>query len=262
MLSSDINNIRNSANAILFAVSIALVPVFALWTRRQERIGRPALIPNSLWKNQTFASVCVMVLLSSAVLNAMELFCSLFFQKVQGHTALTTSLYFLPSGIIGATLNLTTGIFVHRVPALYALLFSSIINAGSPLLMALTRPSWPYWYDPFWAQVLVPMSADVLFTIGLLIVSDVFPERTQALAGAVFNTLSQLGGSIGVCSMSVVSAAAIKASHEVDKDSSTALAEGYRASFWALFAIMSVVCLIGGVGLRRLGSGKVGLKRE
>jgi hypothetical protein len=36
--------------------------------------------------------------------------------------------------------------------------------------------------------------------------------------------------------------------------------EGYRASFWALFALMVTACLIGGYGLRNLG--KIGQKRD
>jgi hypothetical protein len=54
----------------------------------------------------------------------------------------------------------------------------SILSAGAPLLMAMINPHWPYWYDAFFAQLLSPLSADVLFTVGLLVVSDVFPTRT------------------------------------------------------------------------------------
>lgn len=61
----------------MLIISIALVPAFVFWERRQERLRKPALIPNSLWKNAVFTSVCLMVMFSYAVTNAMELFCSL-----------------------------------------------------------------------------------------------------------------------------------------------------------------------------------------
>ena len=48
--------------------------------------------------------------------------------------------------------------------------------------MALIDIKDPYWYNAFFAQVLAPLSVDLLFTVGILIVADSFPQRTQALA--------------------------------------------------------------------------------
>jgi hypothetical protein len=97
---------------------------------------------------------------------------------VQDLSALQASLRILPSLVVGAALNLTTGLLVHKMPAFYLVLIMSILSAGAPLLMAMINPHWPYWYDAFFAQLLSPLSADVLFTVGLLVVSDVFPTRT------------------------------------------------------------------------------------
>jgi hypothetical protein len=43
----------------------------------RERAGKPALIPNSLWKNIPFTAVCIMVMLAWGVMNSNELFSSL-----------------------------------------------------------------------------------------------------------------------------------------------------------------------------------------
>ena len=77
MLSADIDSIKRPTNIVLLVLSLALVPAFAVWVNRQEKLGKPALIPNSLWKKKAFTSVCVMVLLSYAALNSLELFSSL-----------------------------------------------------------------------------------------------------------------------------------------------------------------------------------------
>jgi hypothetical protein len=132
--------------------------------------------------------------------------------------------------------------------------------------MALLNPAWNYWYLAFWAQVAAPFSADVLFTVGLIIVSDTFPEKTQALAGAVFNTVAQIGMSLGMGLCQVValgvqggdgSGESASASDDAD---ATAVLKGYRASFWTVFAYMAVCIMVSIVGLRKVG--KVGLKRE
>ena len=77
MITSDILHIRQSTNVALLSISAALVPAFIFWVGRQEKLHKPALIPNSIWKNKAFTTICLMVLLSFAVMQTMELFVSL-----------------------------------------------------------------------------------------------------------------------------------------------------------------------------------------
>jgi MFS family permease len=134
--------------------------------------------------------------------------------------------------------------------------------------MALLNPTWNYWYLTFWAQVFAPFGVDVLFTVGLIIVSDSFPEKTQALAGAVFNTAAQFGTTFGMgcCQVVALGVAGRGAKEHGDtsfseeEEESSVLLEGYQASFWTMFAY-SIVCVFIAVGgLRKVG--KVGLKRD
>lgn len=124
--------------------------------------------------------------------------------------------------------------------------------------MAVIDPAWPYWANAFVAQILQPISGDILFTVGLIVVSEAFPEDTQALAGAVFNMTSQFGNALGLAIMQVVSTLISK--ERVYDTHEKALLEGYKASFWTMFAMMMACALLGAWGLRR--SGPIGLKRE
>ncbi|KAI8187973.1 hypothetical protein KHU50_001096 [Colletotrichum sp. SAR 10_65] len=166
--------------------------------------------------------------------------------------------YFLAL-VVGIILNFTTGLFVHKVSARWLVAGSSIVCAGGPVLMALAKPEWPYWYNAFFAQLLQPISGDILFTVGLIIVSEAFPEDTQALAGAVFNAASQFGTSLGLATMQVVAGVVTKkaAAREAPID---ALLLGYRASFWAMTGFMVLCFALGLVGLHK--TGKVGNKKE
>ena len=76
------------------------------------------------------------------------------------------------------------------------------------------------------------LSSLVIFTVGILLVSEVFPDRTQALAGAVFNTVGQFGQAIGLALIGVVSDSVTHNSKYADKSSPDALLVGYRAGFW------------------------------
>jgi Na+-driven multidrug efflux pump len=124
--------------------------------------------------------------------------------------------------------------------------------------MALTNPEWTYWTTAFLAQVLMPVSIDVLFTVGLIIVTETFPEEKQAIAGSVFNAASQFGNAMGLAIMQAVST--LVAKRHSGMNDAEALLDGYKASFWTMFAFMILCASIGGIGLRK--AGKVGLKRE
>lgn len=179
------------------------------------------------------------------------------FQEVQDLSALQASIRILPSLVVGVLLNLFIGIFVHKVPAFWIVTISSILCAGAPILMAVIQPSWPYWGNAFVAQLLQPVSFDALFTVGLIVITDVFPDHTQALAGAVFNTSAQFGSALGMAILQVISTLVTDKS---SKEESRALMEGYRASFWTMFGFMILCTGIGFFGLRK--AGRVGLKRD
>jgi hypothetical protein len=98
----------------------------------------------------------------------------------------------------------------------------------------------------------------VLYTISNLAITSLFPVRTQALAGGVFNTLAQIGNSVGLAVTSII-AASVTAAERAKGDAPTlSLWSGYQASFWTCFAVCVASSLICAGGMR--GLGKVGLK--
>lgn len=100
----------------------------------------------------------------------------------------------------------------------------------------------------------------MLFTVSNLVITDVFPEESHALAGAVFNTVTQFGTSVGIAIMAVISSSVTKQSEYAAKGSPEALMKGYRATFWTAFGWMLLAFSIGALGLRKVG--KVGLKKD
>jgi len=277
-ISTSTNNISKAYIIVLLTVSVLLIPACAMWFRYRERIGKSALISPSLFKNLPFTAICIMMMFTFAELATSELLASLYLQKVQKLPALQTSIKLLPNLIVGAILNFATGLFVHRIPAIWLVLVGASISAVSPLLMALVNPEWSYWWMVFPAQALLPFCADskrshcaglmntanthaVLFTVALLVVSEIFSEKDQALAGALFNTVSQFGQSVGLAIIGVVTNSVIQARENGQTDNSLpALLAGYRAGFWTAFAWMMSVCFLAVFGLRKVG--KVGLKRD
>ncbi|AEO67968.1 uncharacterized protein THITE_2051060 [Thermothielavioides terrestris NRRL 8126] len=261
-MSSDINNIHQAPSIVLLVISGFSIPAFAAWMHYQSKNNRTALIPNSLWRSRVFTSSCILILLTNAITNCMELYSSLFFQQVQGISALGASIRVLPSLLAGVLTSILTGIFVNRMPVLWTVLISSALSATAPLLMAFIRTDQVYWENAFFGQILSPISCDMLFTVGLLIISDVYPKHMQALGGAVFNTCAQLGAAVGLSVAQVVASSVTSnvASSSADKSSPDALMKGYRAAFWLMFGCMVAVCFVSALGLRKVGV--IGVKRD
>lgn len=69
--------IKHPANIALLSLAIALMPCFVLWVGRQEKLARPAIVPNSLWMRAEFTSVCIAVFLTWAMFNAFGYFVTL-----------------------------------------------------------------------------------------------------------------------------------------------------------------------------------------
>jgi nitrate/nitrite transporter NarK len=244
----------------LLATGLALIPAFVLWVGRQERLGRPALIPNSLWRNKVFTSICINVFLTWGAFNALETLLTFVFQYVERVSAIQASLRFLPAPVVGAGMSVIMGLLVHRVRADWAVTGSTAISCLSPLLLAISTPGASYWSFAFPAIALNAIGADTLFTVSNLVITASFPEKTQALAGGVFNTVAQIGKSVGLAMSAVLASSITMRSSIADKESPEALLVGYKAAFWYCVALCLATIVSSTWGLR--GIGKVGLKRD
>lgn len=126
--------------------------------------------------------------------------------------------------------------------------------------MAFAHETSSYWSSGFLGCILNPIGADALFTVANLLITSAFPPRTQGLAGGVFNTISQIGKSVGVATVAIIASTVTADSNITDKKSPDALMEGYRATFWYCFALSAVTLIPTTWGLARVG--KVGHKRD
>lgn len=77
IVSVSYTNIRKPEYIVLLCIAILLLPVFMFWVARQEKLGRPALIPNSIWKSPASSSTCASVFLSWAAFTAIQYFFTL-----------------------------------------------------------------------------------------------------------------------------------------------------------------------------------------
>lgn len=251
----------------MLIIAVLLIPVFVFWEARQESLGRPAVLPNSLWRRREFATVCLSVFLTWAWFTAFSYWVTLYFQVSQQLSPIETAVRFLPLVVVGLCINVVAAMTMDKVSAGVLCVIGGVFSAIGPLLFALQDLSWIYWVSAFPALVLSIISTDLLFNISNLVITTNFPGKSQALAGGVFSTVAQLGNSIGLAVTAMI-AAAVQNTAGGHKMATTSggltydysVLQGYRSGFWTCFAAAVVSTLISSIGLRK--AGKVGKKKE
>ncbi|EGY19867.1 puromycin resistance protein pur8 [Verticillium dahliae VdLs.17] len=252
MTSSSYRMLSDAPNIALLSISVFLLASFPAWMAFQTRNGGPALLPNRLWRNAAFTSVCLSVFFCWAALNGVQYFTTLYFQEVQGTSAMTSSLQFLPHVVAGVLTNIATAYLISRVKVQTLAVVSGIITVAAPVLMATVPIDSYYWHAPFWALVLSPINPDVFFTVSNLVISDAFPADLQSLAGGVFNEVAQFGNSVGLAATAAIAASVSE--HSGIENREERLMAGYRAAFWTMFAGTVAVVIIVKLGLRKGGT--------
>ncbi|KAF5009312.1 hypothetical protein FDECE_4459 [Fusarium decemcellulare] len=223
---------RHPVNLTLLCLGLVLLPAFALWMHYQTRHQRPAFIPNNLWSNVSFTSVCITVFLVWGTLNASEQLAALYLQDVLEFSALTSSLYFLPAPICGLAMNVAVALLLPYLRPAIAVPAACCVSGLAPLLLAaLCRVQGPdYWHGIFQAMAINPLGADLLYTIAMMVVTDAFPIKTQALAGGVFNMLAQIGKSVGIATTAII--AQQTTSRAQGYSAKEDILHGYKSGWW------------------------------
>ncbi|KAM5342138.1 hypothetical protein ACJ41O_015169 [Fusarium nematophilum] len=245
--------LREPLNLVLLCLGVALLLAAAFWMRFQTRRQRPALIPNELWANVPFTSVCITVFLVWGALNASEQLAALYLQDIRGFSTLTSSLYFLPAPIAGLIMNVIIAIALPYLKPSLAAPAACCVSGLAPLLLAvLCRKNGPdYWHGIFQAITINPLGADLMYTIAMLVVTDAFPAKMQALAGGVFNMLAQIGKSVGIATTVMV--AQQMAAPKQAGGSAEALLRGYCAGWYYNCGMGFLSVLVSVWGLRSVG---------
>ncbi|KAK5169044.1 uncharacterized protein LTR77_006353 [Saxophila tyrrhenica] len=229
-------SIAQPESIVLLVVAFGLIPVFIWWVGRREKLNKPAIIP------------------------AIETMLTFFFQDVQELSATKSSLYFLPAPVSGALSNIVIGFIVHRISANWLVLGGCTISAFGPFVMTFAKVNSSYWSHAFLSNAFNPVGADSLYVVANLLITSVFPPRTHGLAGGVFNTVAQVGKSVGIALVAVIASAVTENSDYENKKSPAALLAGYNATFWFCFAQILATVVIAFFGLRK--AGKVGHKKD
>lgn len=182
-----------STGLVAWGVALTAAVAFA----RIERRHPHPVVPFGLFRDLT---VCVAVAVgaacSVAFYGAVFVF-SLFFQQVQGRSALYAGLMFLPmSALIGAT-NLLSGKLAGRYGARLPMLVGQGLALAGLLLLLYVDETTP---PALVAALLVPLALGCALTVPPLttVMMEAVPAERAGLAAGVLNAARQVAGGLGI----------------------------------------------------------------
>ncbi|WP_225828138.1 MFS transporter [Streptomyces naphthomycinicus] len=176
-----------------FAVAVAAGALFLRIERRQPH----PVVPPGLFRDRTVQVVVAAGAACSVAFYGGVFVFSLFFQQVQGRSALYTGLLFLPmSGLIAVT-NVVSGKLAGRHgPRLPMLIGQALAGAGLLGLLSVGAGT----PTAVVAVLLVPLALGCALTVPPLtaVMMEAVPAERAGLAAGVLNAARQVAGGLGI----------------------------------------------------------------
>lgn len=260
---------KTSYIVALLLLGVAFIVAFFLWQRylgqncdmKSSTRYPPPLMRLSLWTraNGRVAATFIIVFLTWCALYSWLYWAQLYYQNYMGLAPLATVTRLLPAYLTGILYNALITILIGRVPLVYLMVSGNVLTAIASLLFALIDSDSVYFAFGFPAAILAPAGAGFVYACTMIYVTKVASPHEQSMVGAVVQTMTQLGTSLGV-TLSTVIFDQVSGGQANSRKSTTDL-DSYRAAEWTNFAFAALAVLLALIVFRGVAD-TVGDKEE
>ncbi|PPR06397.1 hypothetical protein CVT26_004843 [Gymnopilus dilepis] len=246
---------------VLLILGVCLVGVFLYWqhileraqddpSRHHAKFYPPPLMKLTIWTraNWRFAAMMALAFMDWCSFLSWTYWVQLYYQNYMGYTAMQTVVRLLPMFVSGFLCNLFVGFMAAHVPLVFLVAGGAFATSIACLLFAIIKPGTTYWAYAFNASYISVFGADFVFSSGTLFIAKFALPHEQSVAGALFNTMTQLGTAVGVTVTTVVFN---RISERIPSNEDNLRA--YRAAQWTAFAFGLVATVLGVIFFRNVG---------
>ncbi|WVQ98641.1 hypothetical protein IAU59_005772 [Kwoniella sp. CBS 9459] len=248
---------RTSYIILLLILGPGMIIAFFFWEKYIiDKTTRPPLMRLQLWTRARgrLAAVYLVGFLSWLGFHSLFYHATLFFQDIQHTSPVGAMLRFLPTEISGIICNVIVALIIHRVSTVWLLSTGLLATGLANMCLALSEQNTNYWVKPFHAMWLSVMGADFFFAPALIFIAYLSLPDEHSVAGALLQTIIQLGGSFGISITSVL--ADIQQNKHLSKGYGLeeSKLQGLKAAFWLGSATCFVGAIVAVVALHGMGS--------
>jgi MFS family permease len=220
----------------LIVVGAIVLTWFFLSMRAKERAGRAALLPTSLFRNQTSNLGLVTQNVQWLLLTGVSFVVSAYLQVVRGYDAIETGLIFtaVTAGLLASSLA-AERLAKRRAQRTPILVGFVVTLSGIGVLLALVIGTPSVWaFAP--GLLLIGLGLGLMLTPSVNVVQSSFADELQGEISGLSRSISNLGSSLGAAIAGTVLVAGITATPE--------RAYGFAMVVLAAFGLVGLVASV------------------
>ncbi|MFZ0379370.1 MAG: MFS transporter [Solirubrobacteraceae bacterium] len=239
-------NWGNQLTIGMLAVGVVLLGVFVAL---QGRVRTP-LLPLRVLADRDRGASFLSIGIAGGAIFAIILFLTYYLQQTRGFSPVTTGLAFVPMTAMimsAAIIGLTR--LQQRFGPRALIATGMTLGAAGTLYLAQIRVNSSYAAEILPALIVIGAGLGLVFSTAIANATLGVEPSDSGVASATVNASQQVGGSLGVASLSTIAASAtaryLAGAHHVTDLAGRAAVHGYAVGFaWAagIFAVSAVVC--------------------
>jgi DHA2 family multidrug resistance protein len=171
----------------------------------RELITAHPVVDLRIFKNRTYAAGVFLMTVLGFVLYGSTVLLPLWLQTLMGYSALEAGMAMLPRGLGSFLFMPIVGILMGKIEARKLLAAGLVISSFSIWQLSRLNLNAGYW-DIFWPQLLQGCSMGLLFVPLTTITNGLIPKEQMGNATSLFNLMRNIGASIGIASVTTISA--------------------------------------------------------
>ena len=226
-------------NVNVYLPLIVGIVALIIFVVRQLKMEEP-MLNLTVFKNKTFTSSTIIVMIAYAGLISSELIIPMYLQQVRGVSAFTAGLILMPGAIVMGIVNPITGKLFDKIGARALALIGLLIYAGGTFAFGFLKVSTTEMYVLIMYAIRflgLSMFLMPLTTSGL----NTLDRKLYSHANAVNNTMRQVAGAIGTSVL--ITLMSKSAEHSGIADPTKALIHGMNVTFMVA-SVLAVVSLV------------------
>jgi DHA2 family multidrug resistance protein len=174
----------------------------AAFVIRELVAGHP-IVDLRVFKVRTYATGVLLMTILGFVLYGSTVLIPIWLQTLMGYPSLQAGLAVLPRGLGSFLFMPVVGILMGIIEPRKLLAAGLIVASGSLYMLAMLNTSAGYW-NIFWPQLLQGAAMGLLFVPLTTITNDPIAPQNMGNATSIFNLMRNMGGSIGIASVTTV----------------------------------------------------------
>ncbi|MGL5858027.1 MAG: MFS transporter [Angustibacter sp.] len=196
----------DSTTLLTIGAGVALLGLFLVIEHRTVH----ALMPFRILTDRTRAVSFLVMLTVGAAMFAMFYFLGLYVQQVLGYSALEAGFSFLPFSIGIMVAAQTASVLMSRVDPRWISGTGGVVAAGAMYGLTRLEVGSSYLTELLPFVILLSVGMGLIFVPLTLTAVSGIAQEDSGVGSAVLNTMQQVGGSLGLATLSTVSVSATK----------------------------------------------------